>query len=283
MIVPEVKWIKLMTDIFDNRKIRQIETMPEGDGIVVIWLKLLCLAGNINDSGYVYFTKEIPYTEDMLATEFNKPLNVIRLALTTFEKFGMIEIIDNILHISNWERYQNIAGLDKIREQARIRQARHREKQKLLESNVTVTLHNGTEEEIEEDIEEEKEEDKKEIRERVDYQLIVDMFNEICISFPSIRSLSDARKKAIRARFKTYQLEDFQLLFQKAESSSFLKGGNDRNWSATFDWLIKDSNMAKVLDGNYDDKSGSGFTKPKNKVAEQLEQSYRMMKDWSES
>jgi len=281
--VPEVKWIKLMTDIFDNRKIRQIETMPEGDGIVVIWLKLLCLAGNINDSGYVYFTKEIPYTEDMLATEFNKPLNVIRLALTTFEKFGMIEIIDNILHISNWERYQNIAGLDKIREQARIRQARHREKQKLLESNVTVTLHNGTEEEIEEDIEEEKEEDKKEIRERVDYQLIVDMFNEICISFPSIRSLSDARKKAIRARFKTYQLEDFQLLFQKAESSSFLKGGNDRNWSATFDWLIKDSNMAKVLDGNYDDKSGSGFTKPKNKVAEQLEQSYRMMKDWSES
>lgn len=100
-------------------------------------------------------------------------------------------------------------------------------------------------------------------REIVDYQKIINMYNETCVSFPRLKSLSDARKKAINARMKTYTLDDFHLLFEKAEASRFLKGGNDRNWSANFDWLIKDANMAKVLDGNYDDKPG--FGKPKSK------------------
>ena len=81
------------------------------------------------------------------------------------------------------------------------------------------------------------------------------MYNSICISFPSIRSLSDARRKAIKARLKTYTLDDFKTVFENAEASSFLKGSNDRNWSATFDWLIRDANMAKVLEGNYADKA----------------------------
>ena len=91
-------------------------------------------------------------------------------------------------------------------------------------------------------------------KERIDYQLIADMYNNICTSFPSIRSLSEARKKAIAARLKTYTVDDFKTVFENAEASSFLKGGNNRNWTATFDWLMKDANMAKVLDGNYADK-----------------------------
>lgn len=93
----------------------------------------------------------------------------------------------------------------------------------------------------------------------VPYESIKTMYNEICKSFPRCVSMSEARKKSIRARFKSgYKLDDFKALFTKAESSSFLKGKNGRNWSATFDWLISDSNMAKVLDGNYDDKGGDG-------------------------
>lgn len=88
----------------------------------------------------------------------------------------------------------------------------------------------------------------------IDYQLIADMYNNTCVSFPRITKLSDSRKKAIRARVKVYSLDDFEKLFQMAEESSFLKGQNNRNWSANFDWLLKDSNMAKVLDGNYQDK-----------------------------
>lgn len=92
------------------------------------------------------------------------------------------------------------------------------------------------------------------VKESPDCQQIVDLFNSICISLPSVRSLSNARKKAIKARLNTYTVEDFKQCFENAEASAFLKGGNARNWTATFDWLIMDSNMAKVLDGNYSDK-----------------------------
>lgn len=127
--MPEVKWIKVSTSMFESsRKIKQIEIMPEGDTILVIWLKLLLLAGNINDGGAIYLTPEIPYTEEMLAHELRRPLNTVRMALSVFERFGMIEIIDDILHLSSWERYQNIDGLDKIREQNRFRQQKRRDK-----------------------------------------------------------------------------------------------------------------------------------------------------------
>lgn len=156
----DVKWIKLATNLFDNRKIRQIECLPEGYAIIVVWVKLLCLAGNINDSGLVYFTKEIPYTDQMLAQQFNIPLTTVQLALKVFEQFGMIEVVDNILHISNWEKYQNIEGLDKIREQNRLRQAKFKAKQKQLPGNVTdnvtVTQGNATDIDIEEDKDKEK-------------------------------------------------------------------------------------------------------------------------------
>lgn len=91
------------------------------------------------------------------------------------------------------------------------------------------------------------------------YEEIVGLYNEICVSFPRVRSLSEARRKAIKARLSNgYTVESFKELFERAEASSFLKGKNDRNWQATFDWLIKDSNMAKVIDGNYTDKGGGG-------------------------
>lgn len=90
------------------------------------------------------------------------------------------------------------------------------------------------------------------------YATIREIYNSVCGSYPRLVKMSDARKKAISARLKTgYTLDDFQTLFEKAEASDFLKGANKRNWSATFDWLICDSNMAKVLDGNYDAKEGA--------------------------
>ena len=91
-------------------------------------------------------------------------------------------------------------------------------------------------------------------RDKIDYKGITALYNSICVSFPAVKTLSDQRKKAIRARFKSYTIDDFKTLFEKAEASDFLKGNNNTNWSATFDWLIKDANMAKVLDGNYDNK-----------------------------
>ena len=135
-----VQWIKLSTDVFDNRKIKQIEAMPEGDAILVVWFKLLVLAGKTNDSGMIYFTEDISYTEEMLSTEFRKPLNIVRLALTTFEGFGMIEIIDDVLRLPGWDKYQSVDGLEKIREQNRERKRRQRERQKALGESSSETL-----------------------------------------------------------------------------------------------------------------------------------------------
>lgn len=135
----EVKWIKITTDMFDNRKIKQLESMPEGDSLVVVWMKILCLAANVNDGGNVYFTKDLPYTESMLSTEFNKPVNLITLALKTFERFNMIEIVDNFIKVSNWAKYQNVEGLEELKkrkegDRERKRKQREREKeQRLLE------------------------------------------------------------------------------------------------------------------------------------------------------
>lgn len=92
------------------------------------------------------------------------------------------------------------------------------------------------------------------VNDNINYQLIADMYNATCVSFPKVQAMSDARKKAIRARYTKYKTEDFKRLFEMAEGSDFLKGANDRNWQATFDWMIKDANMAKVLDGNYANK-----------------------------
>ena len=91
----------------------------------------------------------------------------------------------------------------------------------------------------------------------IDYSRIVNMYNNTCVSFPKITKLSDARKKAIKARLNTYTYDDFKQLFEKAQASDFLKGKNNRNWQPNFDWFIKDNNMVKVLDGNYDNKGSN--------------------------
>ena len=147
----DIKWIKIATDIFDDEKILLIEAMPDADAMIVIWFKLLTLAGKQNNSGVFLINDTIPYTDEMLATIFRRPLNTVRLALDTFYKFGMIDIIENTITIPKWEKHQNIDGMDKIREQTRLRVAKHREKQKLIESNVTVTQCNATDKDKDKD------------------------------------------------------------------------------------------------------------------------------------
>lgn len=167
----EIKWIKISTNVFADEKILLIEQMPEGDSIIVIWFKLLCMAGKENNCGVFVMGNKIAYTDEMLATIFRRPLPIVRLALSTFEQFGMIEILkdpsgNNVVTIPNWELHQNIDGMDKIREQTRKRVAKHRENQRLsigcnVTCNATVTECNATDKEKDKDKEEDKEKDKK--------------------------------------------------------------------------------------------------------------------------
>lgn len=137
----EIKWIKITTDIFDDEKMCLIDALPDRDAIIVIWIKLITLAGKLNRKGVLAISKNIIYTDETLAQTFHRPLNTVRMALEVFEKFGMVEKIDGVIVLPNWEKHQNIDGMEKIKEQNRNRAARHRQKQKLLaqnnESNVT--------------------------------------------------------------------------------------------------------------------------------------------------
>lgn len=96
----------------------------------------------------------------------------------------------------------------------------------------------------------------KKSKETVPYQQIKNLYNKICKSLPSVRKLSDRRKKHIKTRWNEEKnIGTFKTVFEKAEQSSFMTGNNNRNWTADFDWIIKNNNnFNKVLEGKYDDK-----------------------------
>lgn len=128
----EVKWIKITTDVFDDEKILLIESLPEADSIIVIWFKLLCLAGKQNNSGVFMMGNSVPYTDKMLATIFRRKESTVKLALETFEQFGMVELIDNVITIPNWGKHQNLDQLEHKAQYMRNYMRDYREKQKAL-------------------------------------------------------------------------------------------------------------------------------------------------------
>lgn len=129
----EIKWIRVSTELFDDAKIKIIKKLPDGNTIILLWLYLLIQAGKVNDNGKVYFSQGVPMNEETLATVTDTPVNTVRLAMQTFIKFCMISETPGGLLITNWEKHQNIAMLDKIREDTRKRVQKFRENQKLLQ------------------------------------------------------------------------------------------------------------------------------------------------------
>lgn len=130
----EVTWIKVVTDIFDNPKIKQIENMPSGPSLVLLWLKLLCLCGARNCGGRMMLTDKMPYDADMLSVEFRQPLRMVKYGLDVFESFGMIERVDGVIEIPSWDKYQSGDKLAQIREYNRLAKQRSRERRRLLQA-----------------------------------------------------------------------------------------------------------------------------------------------------
>ena len=155
----DVKWIKLTTDMFDNRKIRHLRRLPDGNNIVLIWVMLLTMAGRCNAGGMIFLTENIPYTPKMLSDELGFEESTVILAIEALERLEMIVADHGFYVIAGWEEHQNIDGLDKIREQTNKRVAKYREKKRLeacnATCNVTVTQCNAIEEEKERDKEKE--------------------------------------------------------------------------------------------------------------------------------
>lgn len=281
----QIKWIKIVTNIFDDEKILLIESLPDADGIIVIWFKLLCLAGKQNNNGVFIMGNGMAYTDEMLATIFRRKESIVKLALATFERFGMIEIIDNqTITIPNWNKHQSLDGIELKREYQREYMSRKRQEQKKLASenkNVSTTvsttvvqqlLNSSTtvvpvssierEREIEKELEREIEnkdlsKDKFVDKSTIENQLMI-LWNDCCnrYGFNPIRSISPKRKIAIKQRQKENPnlITDFEKALDYISVSDFCRGNNERGWTADFDWIMKPDTINKILEGKYNNQ-----------------------------
>lgn len=206
----DIKWIKITTDMFEDEKLDFISSLPEADAIIVIWIRLLTLAGKCNAGGFVFLTEKIPYTDEMLAHKFKKPLNVVKMALETFRRLDMIDMEGQVIYLPNWEKHQNIDGMEKIRLQNRERKRSERERKKLLlepptdKCHVTVTgqsqLIHAT------DIDKEKE--IIYIPEIDDVKSIFEYWNVKGIV--KHRELTQKMRSSINARLETYTVDELK-------------------------------------------------------------------------
>jgi predicted phage replisome organizer/uncharacterized phage protein (TIGR02220 family) len=226
----EVKWIKINVDMFDDEKIKIIQAMPDGDSILVIWLKMITLAGKTNDGGYIYISDNIPYTDEMLSIIMNKPIMTIKLAMDTFLNLRMVENDTKGIYLVNFEKHQSLEKMEHIKEQNRIRKQRERDK-KLLESrnmsrdiSVTSRDSHATDIDIDKDIDKDKELEKEEKEEKetfshtsgIDYPYIsiIDYLNTKAGT--NYRATTEKTKSVIRARFlEGFDEENFRTVIDK--------------------------------------------------------------------
>jgi len=258
--VSEVKWIKLSTSMFEDEKIRLIESMPEADTLLIIWIRLLAQAGKTNASGYIFLSKNIPYSDEMLATLFNRPITTVRLALQTFQQFGMIEITnDQYICISNWEKHQNVDGLEKIREQNRLRKQKQREKLKLemsRDSHETITQSHATDIEEDKELDKDKEleiintssSDESDTKVSIPYQEILSYLNEKADK--NFNHKAESHKKLIKARWNEgYTVENFKTVIDNKVSQWF--GKFDREGKPLDQYLRPSTLFAQKHFDNY--------------------------------
>lgn len=290
-----VKWIKICSDIFDDEKIMLIENLPSADSIIVIWFKLLCLAGKNNNSGVFILNDKIAYTDEMLATVFRRDINTVRLALKTFENYGMIEIVSGVYTIPNWGKYQNLDKIEQKSQYMRNYMQEYRKKQKdkiecktnsklygkaNSKTNVSSAevynkeLDNKELDNKEKEIEEENDliVSKDTIR-QTDVQRIIDEWNTLEeFGITPVKRMTPKREQAVKARIRQNHMDDILEAIENIRHSSFLQGQNKNGWMVTFDWFLKPGNFAKVFEGQYADKSTnrpcSYMEKIQNRVSE---------------
>lgn len=244
-----LKWIKICSDIFDDEKILMIESLPNADNIIVIWFKLLCLAGKSNNSGVFLMNDKIAYSDEMLAAIFRRDVKIVRMALKTFQDFAMIEIINDTVTIPNWSKYQTLDAYEKKKERDRIYQQNRRKKQKLLAEKSKKSSDKSLDPSVdvatlEEDIDKERDIDID-----INTKVFIEKWNSLGLN--KLINIKNKRLKSLKARVKEYGIEKVMEAIDNINQSDFLKGKNDRGWQIDFDWLMKPNNFIKVLENKY--------------------------------
>lgn len=281
-----LEWIKLNTGIFGDDKMLIIEGMPEHDTIIVIWFKLLCLAGNQNNSGVIMLSDKIACNDEMLASIFRRPLATVRMALNVFESLGMIEIVNGVYVIPNWSKHQSADKIEKLNEYHRnyMRERRAEQKQKALGMNSDALSSRDVNSKVNSKVNGkvnvkgiDKNRKDTDIQIRVDTDIsdnsdisdiqiiksrkieeVVGAWNALAeYGVPTISrmSKSSTRYKQLGARLSEYG-DDVFTAIENIKVSDFLLGRKS-DFMITFDWFVKPNNFVKVLDGNYNSRQVS--------------------------
>lgn len=281
----DVKWIKITTDMFDNRKIKHLRRLPDGNSIVLIWVMLLTMAGRCNSGGMIFLTENIPYTPKMLADELDFEESTVQLAIQALEQLGMIQTnSDGFLAVTGWEEHQNTAGMEKIRESKRLAQARWRAKQAAIaekstvDSTVDSTRISVDDAEREEDKNKSKKENKS-VRENTRT-----IFQRLLPDYALSDILSEKMTEWITykiERQEPYKEQGMKSLLRQVENNA-LKYGDmavcgliDECMASNWKGIIFDrlQNQRKPASGSYNKQS----------KAEELDEFYKMAQEWSET
>lgn len=261
----DVKWIKITTDIFDDEKILILESLPESDSIIVIWFKLLCLAGKTNNSGIFLMSNSIPYTDNMLATIFRRKETTVKMALDVFEQFGMIERVEGVVTIPNWNKHQTLDAYERKKLRDREYQATRRAEQKALikKSSDSKTIQSSDVGILEEDIDIEEDIllDSKESNCRTDVQRCLNAWNSLeKFGIKKVTRLTSTsqRYQMLSKRISEYGVESVLTAIENVKNSDFLQGKtNKRAEWFDFEWFVRPNNFPKVLEGKYDNPKES--------------------------
>ena len=239
-------WLKLKEDFFDEKLVRLLRKLPDGDAVAIVYLKLLLKT--LKTNGQILLDGLLPEQNEEIALWLDEDINVVKLTIEALKKYRVVEIVDSeTLYVNTLDLMLG----SECYSAKRVREHRER-KQELLLGNTGVT--NGNQEK---ELELEKERELELYK--IHVEKIKDLYNDTCTNLPKAKSLSKKRISHIKQREKT--LRDFGTdwgqYFIIVNNSQFLTGKNKTKWKANFDWLINESNMIKVLEGNYNQKTGN--------------------------
>lgn len=258
-------WLKLQKDFFKRHDIRIVESMQNGKDYILFYLKLL--VESVSHEGELRFSDAIPYDENMLATITNTNVDVVRSAMSIFQRLNMIEILtDETIYMVEVQKMigSECESARRVREHRRMTKALEtvdsvETVDKALHCNANVTKCNT---EIDKELEIEKDNivSKDTIRKTVPTEVLqecISAWNSLSnlgIAQVSRLSSTSQRYKKLKSRIVEYGVDDYNKAIENIRHSSFLHGKNRQGWQITFDWFVSPNNFPKVLDGNYLDK-----------------------------
>ena len=260
-------YLKLKDNFFDSPEIKVLESMPNGYKYSNLLLKLYLKS--LKYEGALRLNEYIPYNTEMIAAVVGMDIDTVKVAFEIFKQLKLIEILsDGTIYMLEIQNFIGESSTEADRKRNYRKRIEEERKGKLESGQMSGQMSlecpdkNPPEKEKKKerdlDLDKEKEKDTINSISSTEVQQIINTWNSLGLQNIKFIKNNTNRYKMLNARIKEYGIDTFLQAINNIRNSSFLKGQNNRNWTITFDWLIKPNNFIKVLEGNYDDKENKG-------------------------